>query len=376
MIDVDAMLAATADATGLDDFGDPSFRDGLDVLAEAVAAEADLSDLGRAVFQGSIGASLANRLRVVDWARGRELDPIDEPLFIVGQPRTGTTALSHLLAADPANRSLRQWEAVDSVPPPTTDGYWSDPRYLAAKEAPDVVGTLNPEFKTMHHDEPEDPVECVVLLAQHFNSAQYSPMFHVPTYDRWLCSTSHERAYRYHQLALQVLESSCPGRWQLKSPHHQLDLESLVSVYPDARMVWTHRDPVRVVASVCSLGACLSSTFTDADHRSSIGAHWLEFVATMADRAMAARSSLGEDRFFDLPYSQIVEDQAAAAVAVYEHFGLPLPAPVEDAFRAHAAARPQGRLGTHTYALSDFGLTEDQVRERFAAYLGRFGSYC
>lgn len=376
MIDVDRTLAATAEAVGLDDYGDPSFRDGLEQLAAAVDAEADLSDLGRAVFEATVTGALTNRLKVVDWVnRHPEIaqQPITGPLFIVGQPRTGTTALSHLLAADPANRSLLQWEGTDSVPPPTADGYADDPRFIAAREAPDVVGQLNPEFKAMHHDEPDDAVECVVVLTQHFVSAQYSPMFHVPSYDRWMCTIDQRPAYRYHRTVLQVLQSEYPGRWQLKSPHHQLGIDALLDVYPDAHLVWTHRDPVRVIGSVCSLARCLQSTFTDVDHSDEIGAHWLEYVATMADRALAARERAGDDLFFDLPYRQIVQDRLAAVRALYEHVGLPVDEGLEERFAARAAAEPQGKHGTHTYDLAEFGLTEGQVRERFAAYLARFG---
>ena len=376
MIDVDQLLAATAEAVGLADYGDPSFRDGLEQLAAAVDAEADLSELGEAVFLGAISGSLTNRLRVVDWVNGHPEvaeAPVAEPLFIVGQPRTGTTALSHLLAADPANRSLLQWEGTDSVPPPSADGYEDDPRFEAARNAPDVVGQLNPEFKSMHHDEPDDPVECVVVLAQHFVSAQYSPMFHVPSYDRWLCTLDHTPAYRYHRMVLQVLQSDCPGRWQLKSPHHQLGIDALLAVYPDARLVWTHRDPVKVIGSVCSLARCLQSTFSHADHSQAIGAHWLEYVGSMADRSLAARDRLGDDLFFDLPYRQIVEDRVAAVRSLYEHFDLAVDDELAKRFAARADAEPQGKHGTHTYDLAEFGLEEGQVRERFERYLERFG---
>jgi hypothetical protein len=375
---LDQLLAGAVQATGLDDFGDPSFRDGLERLLDAAEREAQVSDFGRLVLQGSIAEALANRLRVVDWAARHPAvteQPVAAPIFIVGQPRTGTTALSHLLAADPANRSLLGWEARQSVPPPTTATYATDPRFEAAKAAPNLLADVNPDFKTMHHDEPHEPVECVLLLNQAFASVQYSAMFHVPSYDAWLHDADLVPSYRYHRLALQVLQSEHPGRWQLKSPHHQLGIDALTTVYPNARLVWTHRDPVQVIGSLCSVTCSLTGTFTDADLRHAIAAHWLGEAAFYADRMLAHRTRHGDDAFHDVSYRAFVADPVAATAGLYDRFDLPLTADAEAAMRAHVADSPQGKHGGHAYTLADFGLHEAEVRERFAAYLDRFGAY-
>lgn len=378
MIDTDELLDATATACGLDDYGDPTFRDGLERLVAAVEAEARVSDFGRVVFEGSVAQALTNRLRVVDWTTrhpGLATEVVEAPLFIVGQPRTGTTALSHLLAADPANRSLLAWEATESVPPPTTATYDTDPRFEAARAAPNLLADINPDFKTMHHDEADEPIECLLVLNQTFASLQFSAMFHVPSYDAWLFETDLVPSYRYHRTVLQLLQSEHPGRWQLKSPHHQLGIDALTTVYPDARLVWTHRDPVKVIGSLCSVTCSLTGTFTDADLRGAIAAHWLDRAAAMAERMLAYRDRVGDGAFHDLAYRDFITDPVAATAGLYDRFGMPLTAEAEAAMRAHAADATQGKHGAHTYELADFGLDEEQVGERFSAYLDRFGEY-
>jgi Sulfotransferase family len=254
-MDVDALCEAATAATGLDDFGDPAFRAPLELFLRSGETDGRLTAIGDAALEGMALGNLVNRLRVVDWhsqnpAAGSTA--VERPIFLIGLPRTGTTALSHLLSVDPDNRSLLNWEAVDSVPPPTRD-WRNDPRFLAALEAPDMLDMINPEFKTIHHDPVDMPVECAVLLGQSFMSLHLTTTFNLPSYMDALFDLDHTPAYEYHRLVLQLLQSANPGRWQLKSPVHLVDPWALAATYPDARFVLTHRDPVQIVASVCSL---------------------------------------------------------------------------------------------------------------------------
>ncbi len=369
------MLEDVATETGLDDFGDPSFREGLERVWASGTTQAGLTPLGLGVLVGQCRGSLANRLRVTDWHKGRPdagREAVVRPIFIVGLSRTGTTALSHLLACDPANRSLLGWEAGHSVPPPERDTYTDDPRFVAAKEADGMLGLLNPGFKAIHHDPADRPVECAVLLAQHFVSASLSTCFNVPDYDDWMLATDAHAAYAYHRQVLQVLQSAYPGQWQLKSPVHALHIDALADTYPDARFVVTHRDPVKAVASVMSLVESLTGTFSDADHHEYIAEHWPMLVEEMCNRMLDFRDAHPDAVFHDMAYEQLVADPVGAVREMYGTFGRELSAEAEQAMHAEIAARPRGVYGTHSYRLADFGLERAAVAERFTRYYDRF----
>jgi len=372
---VDRILDEVAAEVGLDDFGDPSFRDGLEAVHASATTQAGLSPMGLAVFDGQVRGSLRNRLRVTDWHR-RHPDLagtlVEHPLFIVGLSRTGTTALSQLLACDPANRSLLGWEANQSVPPPTRDEYAVDARFEAARASDGLLDAINPGFKAIHHDPADQPVECAVVLAQHFLSASLSTCFNVPDYDEWMLDADGHGAYDYHRQVLQVLQSHYAGRWQLKSPVHCHFIGALYDTYPDAGFVVTHRDPVKAVASVLSLVESLTGTFSDADHHRYIAQHWPVMVQAMCDRVLDFRDRCPDAPFHDMPYEQLVRDPVGAVRDLYRTFGRELSPAAEDAMRAHADAVPPGVHGMHTYRLADFGLTRDEVAQRFTRYYERF----
>ncbi len=375
MIDVDGLLEDVAAQVGLDDYGDPTFRDGLEPLWDSGMREADLSEIGLLAFEGQIRVNLANRLRVLEWHRTHpdlEATKVEAPLVLVGMPRSGTTALSHLLAADPDNRSLLAWEANESIPPPTTATYQTDPRFESARNTPSAVDLINPDFKAIHHDEPDDAMECTVLHAQHFQSLIYSTVFNLPSYDEWLLDSTWEGATHYHRQVLQVLQSECPGRWQLKSPQYGLLLDELFETYPDAHLIVTHRDPVKIAASTFSLLRCLTGTFTDVDHTEYIVSHWPTTLSTLLDRAMDARDRIGDDSFFDVAYADIVRDPVAVVGTIYERFGIEWNADKEEYFRTFHAANPQHKYGTHTYSLAEVGVERGPLDERFARYTERY----
>lgn len=377
-IDIDRMLAEVAAAVGLDDFGHPSFRDGLEQLVASAAETAHLTPLGNAVLDANCRGALTTRLRVTDWCRTHpavERLPVEQPLFIIGLPRTGTTALSHLLAVDHNNRSLLAWEANEPIPPPTTETYQTDPRFARARNEPSGADRLNPEFRAIHYDPPDMPIECSVILAQHFLSATLSVLFNVHSYNEWMIGADATHAYRYHKQVLQVLQSECPGRWQLKTPVHCWFLDALVDAYPDARFVMTHRDPVRVTASVCSLARALSKTFTDFDHTSAIAGQWPELIAVMIDRVDEFRARHGDERFHHMRYRDLVDDPVGAVRDLYEHFDLGWSDDLARALRDHSSVHKQNRFGEHKYSLEEFGLEAGPIRERLSSYLDEFADY-
>ena len=274
-------------------------------------------------------------------SRGRHEQRIEQPIFIVGLSRTGTTALSHLLACDPANRSLLGWEAGTSVPPPERDTYADDPRFVAAGEADGMLGLLNPGFKAIHHDPPDRPssARCSSRNTSSPRACRRASTFPTTTTG---CSRPTVSRVRYHRQVLQVLQSAYPGQWQLKSPVHCLYIDALADTYPDARFVVTHRDPVKAVASVLSLVESLTGTFSDADHHEYIAEHWPMLVQEMCDRMLDFRDANPDAVFHDMAYEQLVRDPVGAVREMYGTFGRELSPEAERAMRTEVAERPQG----------------------------------
>jgi hypothetical protein len=377
---VEERIEAARNETRLDDFGDPAWREGLERLLESAAREADLNASGRELLRSWIHRRLVNRLRVVDWVqRHPEIrrERIARPLVVMGMLRTGTTLLCELLACDPTNRPLWKWEGLDCVPPPERAHFSDDPRVATMKAEMEQTYARVPALKAIHFEPGDGPTECVALLTQSFRSQDWLGLFRVPSYSAWLhggCDMS--PAYRHHRLALQLLQSRAPGRWSLKAPGHLFALDALTAEYPDARIVVTHRDPHKTVASSASLSLTArpeSLTRSRSDLHGYFGALWLEILGTMVDRLIEFRARRGDAGFADLHYLDFVRDPIAAVRGVYAHFSEALSGEAEAAMRRHLAASPQGRYGKHAYTGADFGLRRAAVDERFRAYCERFG---
>ena len=370
------LLAEACSETGLDDFGRDDFREGLAVYCESVLSEAKLNDIGVIAVRGNIVANLANRLRVVDWA-ARHPDVADEridaPLFVIGMFRAGTTFLSSLLDQDRRNRPLLRWEAGDSVPPPTPANARSGPRVDAVRASADMLEQLNPKMAAIHHEEADGPTECIAVMSQDFKSLSWEAISNVPTYGRWLHDVDQRSAYEYHRLVLQVLQhGGVKGRWTLKSPHHAIALEALTAVYPDARLVLLHRDPVVLCASVCSLIDTLSGTFSDADHRRYIAEHWTAMLETSVRRIDAFRDAHPEHPILDVQYDDLTQAPVETVAGIYDAIGDSLAEEARTAIESYVAANGRAKFGVHGYDLAEFGLDAAEVAERFASYVARY----
>jgi hypothetical protein len=376
VLHADEMVTSCIDATGLDDLGPPTWGEGLDQLVASANHEAHLTEVGELILATQIRSSLENRLRVVDWRRqnpelaGR---PVERPVFILGLPRTGTTLLSYLLDADPANRSLLRWESFRSVPPPDPSTAAVDPRLSMAQQEMDALYEAAPQFKAIHYEAADGPTECVTLVGQDFRSVHFETLANLPSYGSWHEGCDMTPAYEWHRNVLQVLQAAWPGRWVLKSPCHNLALDALVDTYPDAAFVATHRDPVTVVASLASLVSVLTGLGTDHDFSTYIGQRWLDLSTLMIDRFLATRRRLGGDRFYDIAYPDLVTDPLGAVEGLYAWLGWEVTPAATGAFESYLADNPRGRFGSHTYDLSVYGLTGDEIRGRLAEYCEAFG---
>lgn len=374
-MDVEQLTDAARVQTGLDDFGSDSYREGLGIYVDALDEEAQLSELGAAALEAQLTGNLVNRLRVTAWiADHPELleERVERPIIVLGLPRTGTTLLSELLHRDPGNRSLMRWEAQDCVPPPDAATFTTDPRIDAARESMGMMDALNPGFAAIHYEAPDGPTECVSLLAQDFKSLLWETIANVPSYGEWLLACDETSAYEYHHLVLRLLQSRAPGRWALKTPHHCLDLDALVTQYPDARLVMTHRDPVTVVSSLTSLVRSLSGTFSEADRGDYINERWTTVAGAIVDRVMSWRDEHGDAAFVDVPYDELLADPVAEVQRIYGHFDEEVPPAAVTAMATYVADHPQGTHGRHRYTPAELGLDVGALEERFAPYRARF----
>ena len=375
-VTADDVVTEVCEQTGLDDFGVDQYREGLTVLCGSINDEAQLSELGDAAVRGTIVSSLRNRLRVVDWIRRHPevaAERIEAPIVVIGMFRAGTTFLSQLLDQDPRNRALLRWEANDSVPPPSHADFRSGPRVEAARLSNDLLEDLNPRMKAIHHEDAAGPTECISVMSQDFKSLSWEAITNVPGYSRWLLAADQRSAYEYHRSVLQTLQSGgVRGQWTLKSPHHAIALDALTAVYPDARLVLLHRDPVVLCASVCSLISTLSGTFTDADHTSYIAAHWTAMLEESVRRIDAFRAETPTHRIVDVQYADLVRDPVGTIEDLYAACGAELDGRARDAVASYVSAHPKGKFGTHGYDLAEFGLDAHELAERFAGYIDRY----
>jgi hypothetical protein len=370
-LDVETLLADARATTALDDFGPGDFRDGLGVLLESYERDAGLSPATDADVVDDLRRRLVNRLEVEAWYTDHpeiEQLPVLGPVDINGLPRTGTTALANMLSLDPQFRSLRQWEQVRPCPPPTTAGEATDPRRLQLARENEA---LSPELKAMHLYEVDATVEDTWLLGMAFHGQQYT----VPVYGyhRWWREADASEAYAYHRRVVKLLESERPPHlWLFKAPHHNFHLEAIVSAYPDARFVMTHRDPAKSVPSWASM---VSTIFPDTNagfdlHR--LGREVSNHLRVGVEQAMAARARIGEDRFHDVHHRELIADPMGVVRGVYDFLGYELTPSVAQTIADWQAENRTGARGSHQYTAEQFGLTTAQLRSDYDSYIRHF----
>jgi hypothetical protein len=378
-LDEASLLAEASRKTGLADFGDARFREPLRLLLDSLEHEAHLTTLGRVIARRDVLRLLENRLRMesVHCAHPEiAAAPVPTPLFIVGLPRTGTTILYDLLAQDPESRVPMSWEVQHPWPPPEAATYDTDPRIADVDAHLAGVDRILPDFKKIHPMGARLPQECVALTAHDFATIINHTTHRVPTYQRWLDTTDLRWVYASHRRQLQYLQWKVPARrWVLKSPGHLWALDALAAVYPDARIVQTHRDPLKVVASLTSLVTVLRSLASDTIDPYEISRDWTERLAMGLERAMAVRATgaLPASQTFDVHFRDLVADPIAMIHRIYDHFGMTLSPEAERRMRRFLAENPSDKHGAHTYSLAAAGLDPERERRRYVGYQTHFG---
>jgi hypothetical protein len=363
-------------ATGLDDFGDDSFREGLERLTTSQEEEADLNETGRAASRSRLVGLLSTRLRIEDWIRQHpevEAEDISAPTFMLGLPRTGSTALGNLLTKDPDTRFLRTWESAVPIPPPEAATQHDDPRIAAVQAGIDAMNEANPEWQAIYDASATASTECQDLLGMAFRTWHFGGEHYIPSYEAWLAECDMEPAYRWHKRVLKVLQSRCPPtRWMLHAPVHALALDGLDRVHPDARFIMTHRDPAKVLASVCSLISFRRQLWSDGREPQRMGKQQVEMWVLALQRVIEFRDRYGDERFADSYFQDLVDDPIGAIESIYARLGFEFSAAARGAMTDWTVSHPRRRHGEHHYSLETFSLEASDVRDRFAFYLDRF----
>lgn len=378
--DIAALIGDARRKEDLDDFGPGEFAEALGVLVEDYA-RADLSDLGAHIIRSGLVHSLRMRLRATAWRdRHPEIaaERIEAPVVVVGMMRSGTTLLQRLLAADPRFTCAHGWEVVEVAPRLTHDWSATDRRIEAALERQEQTRTFLPDLFAIHPMYALEAEEEIVFLADAFLSHVPESGAHLPTYRRWLDTQDFTPAYDHLYGVLQFLQwqkrqrGEEVGRWVLKTPAHLGYLETLRARFPDLHVVHLHRDPVETIPSGASLNATLHAMHSDAVDPLRIGAEWIERMGWTNDRALATRAAWAADPasaglVTDLAFADAVADPIGQVTRVYDALGLTLDAPAESAMRDWLRRRPR-ETGRPDYRAETYGLSEAQIRERFAEY--------
>lgn len=371
-----SVVAAAAKLAGSDDLGSDSYRQPLEVFVEACGTEADLTTFGRLFMARLLAASLANRIAVHRWSVEHPevgAERIPSPWVIVGLPRTGTSILSNLLGLDPRARPLLQWEAAHPIPPPTLEEAGQDARIARTAKELDGLMKLNPPLRAMHPFGATLAQECVSLFIYDLRTLALELQAHVPTYARWLERADMGPAYAQHRLALQTLQSRQPTeRWVLKTPNHLWHLDALLAAYPDARVVWTHRDPGPVVTSLASLANAAQRPLTARTDPRPTAEEWKRKCVFALGSAQAFDQRSAPDWCRHLHYDALMGDPVGTVRQLYRSVGdevSDLHARRMEAFLAH---RPKDAFGRHRYDPADFGWTYPGLAEEFGEYAQRY----
>jgi hypothetical protein len=360
--------------TGLNDFGDQSFRVPLAILINSLKKEAHLNTIGRFLFRDILLNLLINRLQLQqDFQSHPDIlqVPISKPLFVLGLPRSGTTFLFNLLSQDPQSRWLHSWETMHPSPPPTTETAASDPRIKRIEKKFAFYKSLAPDLDTAHYISANHPDECNGLFENNFTtSLLFLSRAHVPTYQKWLHTESDwNAAYQYYREQLQLLSWKCPGEhWLLKTPAHLFHLDSLLTVFPDACIVQNHRDPIEAIPSEASLISIIRGAFSDHVEPTVVGQDCLDEMSIAMDRALKVRQNTSSKQFFDLKYQDLVRNPIDTVKQIYDYFDYNYTEQMEKNLQRYIEENRQYKHGVHRYSLEQFGLNVDQVREKFQDY--------
>ncbi|GAB83614.1 sulfotransferase [Gordonia rubripertincta] len=367
---IEDLHASAIRATGLEDFGDTDYLEPLGILLDSYRYEAGLTELGSKMFRFFLkGALVARLLSEASWKANPEHADVEitRPIFVTGLPRTGTTALHRLLAADPDHQGLEMWLAEFPQPRPPRDTWADNPVYQQIQAGFEQHHVENPEFMGLHYMDAGEVEECWQLLRQSVTSISYESLAHIPSYSRWLAEQDWTPAYLRHRKNLQLIGLNDPGkRWVLKNPSHLFALDALMAAYPDALVIQTHRAPSTIIASMCSLAEHATPGWSTTFTGDQIGQDQLELWSRGLREFSRARKKYDPAQFLDIDFADLRSDPMGTVERVYAA----LDTPMSDAARAAVTALDEesksgARKPQHRYQLADYGLDEATVEAAF-----------
>ena len=375
-LDADALHARASADTGLHDFGAGDYRERLDVYLAALREIDGLHAAGVVNFYGQLLQLLKNRLLFTDLLRRHpEIDDIElqPPVVIAGLPRTGTTHLHNLLAAPPTFRTMPYWESVEPFPLPAEAGVAPDPRRARMDVAVAVINTVMPHFPLMHEMTTEHVHEEIQLLANDFSTMFFETLADVPRWRDYYHAHDQTPHYEYLARQLKAMQFLRGGRrWLLKSPQHLEQVPVLDRVFPGRIVVFTHRDPVPVALSMIAM-----ITYSARMHRTPVPVHqiaasWIDRLEQMLTALVRDRDTIGPQRSVDIRFDDFMANELGVAEHVYALAGEPFTEEARTAIAGYLAGHQRGRLGNVETSWEMFGLTEEDLRARFAPYVERF----
>jgi hypothetical protein len=366
----DVVNAARAKAAAPDPNSD-SWREGLEILVRDHIKEDVLTERGWGIIKNRYVDALATRMQVDEYMRGKpeiSMSGVKRPVFILGMPRTGTTMVSYLMSTDPANRSMLRWEAYNVVPPAKPGELKSDPRCLAEVAKDEAMLKANPTVGAAHWEPGDGPTECVHLLAQDFRSLMFAVLSVTPTYHDWILFCGMQSAFEHRKRVLQILQTNNSGRWVLKMPSDSLFIRQLFRTFPDARVIWTHRDPYAAFASSVSMRGKSRTIFNKDSGLDYMRKHFPLQLATHLTRPLELSLERPDD-IFHLYYDELMADPLAQMRKVYRWLGDAWTEPAEAGMQAWLSENPQGRYGQHAYSLEQWGFSKRDLVPYFSDYL-------
>lgn len=379
-LDMESILAEASQRAGnLSSLGDLPFKEGLQRVLDSLESEARLNEMGRLIARERMIGHTVNRLQYV---RDRDLYPgiadekVISPVFIAGNPRTGTTILHDILAQDHQSRVPNTWECMYPSPPPSQETFKTDPRIAQCRASFAALDAMPEGFKAVHPMDAELAQECIMLFADSFVTPLFHNQFRVPSYENWVDQEADfSPVYEFHYRQLQHLQHRCHGdRWVLKTGGHNWRLQNLLARYPDARIVFTHRDPVKSMTSYASLTNMVRRMGSDEVDPIEIASDWIPRLADIANRSVAVRKEKisSKANIYDMFFPDFIGDQFNEVERIYEALDLEMSGESADSMRDFIQKNPKGVHGAHKYKAEDFGIDPGAVREQFQPYIEYF----